>query len=439
MQLYSPFKVRAIIFCQMPAVFHFTRPSGNAKNVRTGMMRLHYQAQQNAQKSLSLPAFCVNAETLARACRNAGVAGKIHIDRKASCYLMQDDYHQPFLNIHELMTVACNLKLLPGTRHEPIITDILTNLNLNHRRRVRAVELSGGEKRRLSIALELVANPTIFFLDEPTSGLDEVNAAQCVRLLKSLAQQGKTVVCTIHQPSAGTFALFDQVFVLARGQCVYQGGPLELVPFLRHVHMECPKHYSPSDYIIELCDSDDGALVPQMAHVTQNGKLMVCPMADASAGGGSVLLQMRNAVTQLQVQFAGRPKRTTTMTTTREAGGSSIAGGSVALLEKMKALTKFMHSDAGEEATTVTGGQQFAVLLHLMLLKIWRNRTVLVIQLFHHVFCGLIFGLIFFRAANEGQRMFDHLKFCIGVVFFVAYTQVIVPVLACKLPHLLLL
>lgn len=133
---------------------------------------------------------------------------------------------------------------------------------------------------------------------------------------------------------------------------------------------------------------------------------------------------MRNAVTQLQLQFADRPKRQQ-----QRGNSSSTGGGGVALLEKMKALTKFMTTDA---ATTVTSGQQFAVLLHLMLLKIWRNKTVLVIQLFHHVFCGLIFGLIFFRAANEGQRMFDHLKFCIGVVFFVAYTQVIVPVLACK-------
>lgn len=349
--------------------------------------------------------------------RNAGVSGHIHINKKTSCYLMQDDHHQPFLNLHELMTVACNLKLKSGIAHEPIITEILTNLNLNHRRRNHAADLSGGEKRRLSIALELVANPAIFFLDEPTSGLDEVNAAQCVRLLKNLASQGKTVVCTIHQPSATTFALFDQVFVLAKGQCVYQGGPADLVPFLSYVHMDCPTHYSPADYIIELCDSEDGDVVPRLAAVTQNGKLMVCGAATTAGSpeeAGVVqqqqqpqsVLSMRNAVTQMQME---RPVK--------------VRSG--ALLEKMKAFTKFMQSD-----TTVSGGQQFVVLLRLMMLKIWRNQTVLAIQLFHHVFCGLIFGLIFFRAADEGDRMFDHLKFCIGVVFFVAYTQVIVPVLA---------
>lgn len=308
------------------------------------------------------------------------------------------------------MTMACNLKLKPGTPHDPIINEILNNLNLNHRRRVIANKLSGGEKRRLSIALELVANPTIFFLDEPTSGLDEVTAAQCVRLLKNLARQGRTVVCTIHTPSDTTFQLFDHVFVLAKGQCVFQGSPMVLVPFLSNVNIECPVHYSPSDYIIELCESEDVDLVPTLARKTDNGKL-VCIAPPTVAGDVDHQLSemlIKNAVTQMTLE---RPR-------TR----------SYALLEKMKAFTKFMHNDYA-----VSGFHQFVVLFQLMMLKILRNHTVMIIQLFHHTFCGIIFGLIFFNAADEGERMFDHLKFCIGIVFFISYTQVIVPVLACKI------
>lgn len=269
--------------------------------------------------------------------------------------------------------MACNLKLKPGTDHESVINEILKNLNLNHRRNNRANQLSGGERRRLSIALELVANPTIFYLDEPTSGLDEVTAAQCVRLLKNLAKQNKTIVCTIHQPSATTFALFDHIFVLARGQCVYQGGPSVLVPYLNRLNLKCPTHYNPSDYIIELCDGDDGRIVTALANETQNGKL-VCAVDNTITAINQlsdvlidVPINMKQAITSMILE---KPK--------------SKSG---ALLEKMKKLTKFMKNDHA-----VSGFRQFSVLLAVMMLKIWRNKAVLSIQLFHHVFCGTVFG-----------------------------------------------
>lgn len=146
------------------------------------------------------------------------------------------------------MRVACELKIEEATDRTQLITDILSGLNLNHRRTCTSKQLSGGERKRLSIALEMVANPTIFFLDEPSSGLDEVTAFQTVQMLRDLAKQGRTVVCTIHQPSAKIFQLFDHIFVLAKGQCVYQGSPEALVPYLSRLQLQCPLHYNPADY-----------------------------------------------------------------------------------------------------------------------------------------------------------------------------------------------
>lgn len=300
--------------------------------------------------------------------RSSGVTGHIVRNKKASCYLTQEDHHQPYLSVEELMRLSCNLKLKPGTLHEPIIVDILSNLNLNHRRKNRATHLSGGERRRLSIALELVANPAIFFLDEPTSGLDEVTAAQCIRLLKNLSKQDRTIVCTIHQPSATIFALFDQIFVLAKGKCVYQGAPAALVPFLSSLSLPCPTHYSPSDYIIELCDADEGHIVDIMANQTNNGKLM-CSITDNTTDGLDLLsnsFSMKNAITSM---FLEKPKARS------------------ALLQKMKAISRLMQND---HATSQF--RQFSVLLHVFMLKICRNRSVLAIQLFHHVLCGVMFG-----------------------------------------------
>lgn len=182
-------------------------------------------------------------------CRSTGVDGLIHLNKKKSCYITQEDFHQPLMTVEEMMKIACKLKLKSGVEHEPIIEEVLKNLHLNHRRKATSNRLSGGERKRLSIALEMVANPTIFFLDEPTTGLDEVTAAQTIRQLKELAkQQDRTVVCTIHQPSAAIFALFDQIYILAQGECVYQGSPQALVPLLSSVNVNCPTSYNPADF-----------------------------------------------------------------------------------------------------------------------------------------------------------------------------------------------
>lgn len=150
-----------------------------------------------------------------------------------------------------MMRMACRLKLKQFTdRHEQEtrINDILVGLSLLHRKTSTASTLSGGERKRLSIALELVTNPSVMFLDEPTSGLDEVTAASCIRLLQKLAHEDRTIICTIHQPSAAMFEQFDNIYLLAQGQCVYQGSPKTLIPFLTSENFTCPKYNNPADY-----------------------------------------------------------------------------------------------------------------------------------------------------------------------------------------------
>jgi len=79
-------------------------------------------------------------------------------------------------------------------------------------------------------------------------GLDDMSSSQCVYLLKLLAQGGRTVVCSVHTPSAKLFAMFDHVYVVATGQCVFQGSGSDIVPFLHGIGIECPKHYNPADF-----------------------------------------------------------------------------------------------------------------------------------------------------------------------------------------------
>ena len=109
--------------------------------------------------------------------------------------------------------------------------------------------ISGGEKKRVAIGMELITNPSILFLDEPTTGLDTYTAYSVISTISSLAGSGRTVVATIHQPSSDIFHLFDNLIVLDQGCIVYQGPARELVRFAGEMQLVCPTYTNPADFL----------------------------------------------------------------------------------------------------------------------------------------------------------------------------------------------
>jgi ABC-type multidrug transport system ATPase subunit len=113
--------------------------------------------------------------------------------------------------------------------------------------------ISGGEKRRVSIACELVTSPSILFLDEPTSGLDAFNAFNVVESLVSLARDyNRTVVFTIHQPRSNIVSLFDQLVLLAGGKLVYSGEFSKCQDYFASIGQPCPPGFNIADFLIDL-------------------------------------------------------------------------------------------------------------------------------------------------------------------------------------------
>ena len=91
----------------------------------------------------------------------------------------------------------------------------------------------------------LIVTPFFVF---SISGLDDVASAQCISLLKTIAKGGRTVICSIHTPSARIFSSFDHVYIMADGQCAYAGLGEDVVTFLSTLSLNCPTHYNPADF-----------------------------------------------------------------------------------------------------------------------------------------------------------------------------------------------
>jgi len=128
--------------------------------------------------------------------------------------------------------------------------------------------LSGGQKRRLSVALELISKPDILVLDEPTSGLDSVSAYRIVEVLKKLTEQGICVVCTLHQPSSQIWNMLDKVMLLSNGYTCYSGPPKGAQTFFESFGKALPSaNFNPADFFIFQINSDfDSSVNPAAIH-----------------------------------------------------------------------------------------------------------------------------------------------------------------------------
>lgn len=208
-----------------------------------------------------------------------GVSGTIDFgdapnSRKLCCYIMQDDHFYSWFTVEETMMLAATLKIsnncMSIKEKKMLIEHLLTSLRLSQAKLTKCGNLSGGQKKRLSIALELIDNPAVLFLDEPTTGLDSSSSCDMIHLLQTLANEGRTIVCTIHQPATQVYNMFNHIYVMSRGYCTFQGAPRNSVPFLKSVGLECPMYHNPADYLLECVNGDYGDYTESLVECAKN-------------------------------------------------------------------------------------------------------------------------------------------------------------------------
>jgi len=183
--------------------------------------------------------------------------------KRLLAYVRQTDVFLPDLTVYQTLWYAGGLRL-PAQWSDDMrrerIDAVLHELGLGGCRDTpAAIGLSGGEKRRVSVALELLADPPFLFCDEPTSGLDSVTSLRLIRSFRNLADdQKKGVACTIHQPSQEMFSLFDKVLLLAQGRTVYYGRPDGVGAHFSRMGRELELGVNPAEFALHAVSRGDG-------------------------------------------------------------------------------------------------------------------------------------------------------------------------------------
>ncbi|KAJ3488823.1 hypothetical protein NLG97_g6123 [Lecanicillium saksenae] len=191
--------------------------------------------------------------------------GETGVQNVRHAYVMQQDILLPTLTVRETLRYAADLRLPSATKREDrwrIVEDVIRELGLKECADTRIGNsqhrgCSGGEKRRVSIGVQLLANPSVLFLDEPTTGLDATSAYQIVRTLKSLAKKGRTIITTIHQPRSEIWNLFDNIVILTRGSPVYSGDASECISWFENQGFPIPPFVNPAEFVIDIAAIDN--------------------------------------------------------------------------------------------------------------------------------------------------------------------------------------
>ncbi|KAG8222056.1 hypothetical protein J437_LFUL000500 [Ladona fulva] len=247
--------------------------------------------------------------------------------------------------------------------------------------------LSGGEKKRLSIAVELVTNPPIMFFDEPTSNLDSSASRVVLQHLRWLANGGRTVICVVHQPSSHLFSMFDDLLALCAGEILYQGPASNLVPFFASLGFHCPEFYNPSDFVIEVACREHGDNLNKLLSASRS-----------------------------------RWKEEKPSIASKDAGPEENGGPTDALLPTSKEITievsekgvpivSFENDKYGPRSSLKT---QLSVLLWRTSICTYRNLYLAQLTLFGHLFVGLLLGGIFYDIGGDAFKAVSNA----GCLFF---------------------
>ncbi|KAI4320169.1 hypothetical protein MLD38_033675 [Melastoma candidum] len=293
-------------------------------------------------------------------------------------FVAQDDVLYPHLTVRETL-VFCALLRLPQklTTEEKVSVaeSVISELGLSKcedtiigNSFVRGV--SGGERKRVSIAHEMLMNPSLLVLDEPTSGLDSTAAYRLVMALGSVAHKGRTVVLSVHQPSSRVYQMFDKVLLLSEGKCLYFGRSSEAVQYFESVGFSPAFPMNPADFLLDLANG-----VHQFDRSSETNHPPDLKLSLASSYHTLLAPKIKASLLE-DSTFSGRTNQIDNARSVRNNGSQSCGGGTSGWFDQFKVLMRRSLRERRHEAFNVL--RVFQVIATAMLASVmwWRSEFV---------------------------------------------------------------
>ncbi|KAL9648047.1 hypothetical protein ABK040_012101 [Willaertia magna] len=324
--------------------------------------------------------------------------------RSLSAFVQQDDVLMGNLTVRETLRYAALLRLPKNItwkekmeRVEGIMDELGLTKSANTKVGTPGISkgISGGERKRLSIAIELLTQPSVLFLDEPTSGLDAATAFSVMRTIIKIAKAGRAVILTIHQPRSNIYELFDKLLLLSRGRVAYFGNAKDATGYFSKIGYPMPKQYNPADFFIDLITETTG----HYHHDT--------PVDNNT----NTIVNTNNTTIE---------DKSSEMKKKKESDNERIEN-ILNHYQHLEVPPSVTHLESNLKKSTYSANwfTQFFVIMARAFIYILRDRILTFSRIFQNVAMAIVVGLIFLRMGYDQQSVQDRN----GVLFFCLVNQ----------------
>lgn len=305
---------------------------------------------------------------------------------RISSYVQQRDVLMASATVREAITTAALLKLprsMPAAEKRARVDSILADLELEGCQHtligdelINMKGISGGQRRRVSVGIELVKQPQALFLDEPTSGLDSEMAVSMMETLLRLARGGRTVCVTIHQPNSIITSMFDDFMLLVGGRAAYAGPWSGAVDHFASAGFPCPQYINPTDHFLSVLREDKSAATVVEAYAASMPAL-------GSPGSSEGKGKAADAECDIEAGIAAKD--------------ATLKGGRPAVARTASDAAAMVEA----ERPHVSFPFQIGV-LSLRMLRNWgRNPMMLAAEAVQYLFLAVFVGLVYLRLSDS--------------------------------------